>query len=181
MKLIITRYTETNRVAGLPGEPEAPSPKGQQQLDRLAVVCKEEHAQAVIHSPSPRTTIAGDTLAQSLQVPAIPLNGLKERDFGDWSTWDWPRISLQISKLTAEDRYAFAPPHGESWQQMDVRLDATLQAIAALKYDSVAVMTHASCIRVLMVLLGRESKESVTRFIPSLGTPYVVDYDPAAE
>ena len=178
MKLVIIRYPETNKVAHLSGEPEIPSPKGRQQLLQLAEICQQEKVKAVAHSILPRTTAASEVLAGSLDVPSILIEGLQERNFGDWAKWEWPQISSHLSKLPTEARYTFAPPHGESWQEMDVRLNAALRDIAALGLDSVAVMTHASCIRVLLVLIRGAPKESVLKLVPALGGSFIEDYNP---
>jgi broad specificity phosphatase PhoE len=160
MKLVLIRRPDTNKEVGLSGEPDAPSPAGQEQLAQAAQTCRAQGVQAVVHSVTPRAALAAVSLAQSLDVPHIAQDGLQERNFGDWNEWEWPQIAAELSKLTVEARYTFVPPHGESWQQMEVRLREALDHVAGLGYDCVAIMTHAGPIRALLPVLKDEPKES---------------------
>ena len=113
-------------------------------------------------------------------MPSIPEQGLQERNFGTWDSWEWPRISIELNKLSLEARYTFKPPGGESWHDMEVRLEATLRDIAKLDHDSVAVMTHAGPIRVLLAMLDVKTKAATIKFIPTIGKTIVIEFDPSA-
>jgi broad specificity phosphatase PhoE len=179
IKLVIIRHPETNEIANLPGERNAPSPEGLKKLAHLTDVCHKEHVEAVAYSTLPRSAISAELLTKDLGVPGVPLDSLQERYFGKWDREDWPRISVELSKLSIEDRYTFKPPgNGESWEEMDARLLTALNEIAKLERQSVAVMTHAGSMRVLLVLLGSKSKVASTKFIPALGQSVVVEYEP---
>jgi alpha-ribazole phosphatase len=177
IKLVIIRHPETNKIAGLAGEQDAPSPKGLKQLSHIARVCHDEAVQTVVHSTLPRAAVAADMLAEMLELPSIAEQGLEERNFGEWERWGWPKISIELSKLSLESRYTFKPPGGESWQEMDVRLHAALSGIAALKYDSVAVVTHAGTMRVLLTILNVKSKASAISYVPALGKCVTEEFD----
>jgi broad specificity phosphatase PhoE len=116
-------------------------------------------------------------LAEMLGISSVAQAGLQEREFGKWSSWDWPRISVELSKLSMEDRYTFKPTGGESWQDMEVRVRAALHDIADRKYDSAAVMTHAGTMRVIFNILNIKSKNETINFIPALGRCIVIDFD----
>lgn len=177
MKLVIIRRPETNKNANLPGEPEMPSPQGQEQIREIAEKCRHEGIQAVVYSTEPRAAFAADALAQNLQIPHVTQEGLQERSFGDWDEWEWPQIAAELDKLTPEERYTFVPPNGESWQQMEERLRATLKHIGELGYDTVAVMTHWGSIRAMLPILRKEPKESTLQLQVANGQMFVENYD----
>lgn len=177
MKLVIMRRPETNKDASLSGQPEAPSPKGQEQLSRAAEICKNEAVQAIFHSTQPRAAIAASILAKSLDVSSVAQEGLEERNFGDWDSWEWPQIAAELSKLSTEERYTFVPPNGESWQQMEQRLRKALDEIVAKGYESAAIVTHWGPIRVLLPILRNEPKESTLQLDVANGEVFVEKYN----
>jgi broad specificity phosphatase PhoE len=176
MKLVIIRRIETNKDAGLSGEPAAPSPNGHTQIEEVVKTCRTENVQAVIHSTKDRAIVTAEALALALNVPSIEQIGLEERNFGDWGQWEWPRIASELDKLTTEERYTFVPPRGESWQQMEGRLSSALHDIAQLPYESVAIVTHWGPIRALLPILKNEPKESTLQLDVANGQSFVIEY-----
>jgi alpha-ribazole phosphatase len=181
MKLVIIRHAETNKIAGLPGEPDAPSPAGHAQIAKLVETCRNENVEAVFHSTQSRAVFTAEALALALNVPSLEQSGLEERSFGDWDTWEWPQIAAELNKLTTEERYTFIPPNGESWQQMEERLRAALQEIASTQYTSVAIITHSGAIRALLPIVKGEPKESTLDLLAGNGQAFVVEYQGQAE
>lgn len=174
MKLVIIRHAESNKMAGLAGEPDAPSPTRQLQIEEMIKTCRSEKVEAVFHSSQSRAVFAGEAIALALDVPSIALPGLVERDFGDWNTWEWPKVAAELGKLTAEERYTFIPPGGESWQQMEERIHAALEQIGTEQYDSVAIVTHWGPIRVLLPMISGEPKEFTLELNVDPGQSFVV-------
>jgi len=181
MKLVIIRHAETNKIAGLPGEPDGLSPASQAQIEKLVETCRSENVEAVFHSPQARAAYTAEALAASLNVPSLEQPGLEERNFGDWDEWEWPQIAAELDKLTTEERYTFVPPNGESWQQMEERLRVALQAIASKQYQSAAVITHSGAIRALLPIITGEPKESTLNLLAENGQAFVVEYQGEAE
>jgi broad specificity phosphatase PhoE len=176
MKLVLIRRTETNKDAGLTGEPVFPSPAGYQQIEKLVGICRENRVEAVIHSTATRAIFTAEALALALNVPILEKVGIEERNFGDWNAWGWPQIKVELDKLPNEERYTFIPPNGESWQQMDERLVAALRDIAAEPYSAVAVVSHYGPIRALLPIIKNEPKESTLDLAVTLGESFVVEY-----
>lgn len=181
MKLVIARHAETNKIAGLPGEPDALSPTGHTQTEKLIEVCRTENVEAVFYSTQPRALFTAEVLAAALNVPSIEQAGLEERSFGDWDTREWPQIAAELDKLTTDERYTFVPPNGESWQQMEERLRAALQEIATKPYKSVAIITHWGSIRALLPVIKNEPKESTLDLNVEPTQAFVVDYQNQTE
>lgn len=176
MKLVIIRHAESNKMAGLPGEPDAPSPAGQEQLQKLVEVCRSQGVEVIYHSPQARAVFAAEALSLALDVPSIAQPGLEERDFGEWNNWEWARISAELDKLSDEERYTFVPPNGESWQQMEERIRTALNQIEAGRHASVAVVTHWGPVRVLLPMIKNEPKESTLDLNVDPGQSFVVEY-----
>jgi broad specificity phosphatase PhoE len=83
-------------------------------------------------------------------------------------------------KLSLDDRYTFRPPEGETWQEMDERIDGALRKIAGLHFDTVAIITHAGPIRVLLSTLKVKTKAATINYIPGLGSWLIEEFDPAS-
>lgn len=176
MKLVIIRHAESNKMAGLTGEPDAPSPAGHQQIQKMIEVCRQEGVEAIFHSPQLRAVFAAEALSLALNVPSISQPGLEERSFGDWDNWEWPLIAAELDKLTTEERYTFVPPNGESWQQMEERIRTALDEISTKDYSAVAIVTHWGPIRVLLPMIKNEPKESTLDLHVDPGESFVVEY-----
>ena len=181
MKLVIIRHAESNKMAGLPGEPDAPSPAGHLQIERLTKTCRNESVEAIFHSTQSRAVFTAEALALTLDVPSIAQPGIEERNFGDWDNWEWPQIAAELDKLTTEERYTFVPPNGESWQQMEERLRAALGQINTKQYASLAIVTHWGPIRALLPMIKDEPKESTIDLLVESGQAFIVDYQTKAE
>jgi len=164
----------------LPDEQNALSPQGQEQLAHIIGTCRDEGVQTVIHSTQSRAVFAAEALALALDAPSVSQQGLEERDFGDWSDWEWPQIAAELGKLTTDERYTFVPPNGESWQQMEARLRSALTHIATLGYDSVAVVTHWGPIRSILPIVRDEPKESTLQLDVTYGQIFVEGYNPVS-
>jgi broad specificity phosphatase PhoE len=181
MKLVVIRHAESNKMAGLSGEPDAPSPAGQVQIEKLIEICRSENVEAIFHSTQSRAVFAAEALSLTLDVPLLKQPGLVERSFGDWDNWEWPQIAAELDKLTTEERYTFVPPNGESWQQMEERLRTVLKEVGTKPYASVAIVTHWGPIRALLPILKNEPKESTLDLNVEPGQAFIVDYQTEVE
>jgi len=181
MKLVIIRHSETNKAADLPGEPDALSPAGHSQLEKLIEICRNENVEAIFYSTQSRALSTAEALSSVLNVPSIELRGLEERSFGDWDEWEWSRIAAELDKLTIEERYTFVPPNGESWQQMEMRLRTALAEIVTKKYESVAAVMHWGSIRALLPVVKNEPKASTLDMSVKYGQAFIADYEAGVE
>lgn len=164
----------------MPGDEDALSPNGQEQLAHVIGTCRNEEVRAVVHSTQSRAVFAAEALSLALNAPSIAQQGLEERNFGDWSDWEWPQIAAELEKLTTEERYTSVPPNGESWQQMEERLRSALAHVATLGYDSVAVVTHWGPIRSMLPIVRGEPKELTLQLDVAYGQAFVEEYKPVS-
>ncbi len=108
----------------------------------------------VITSPLLRARRLGGYLA-SRQVCSVHSDArLMEMHFGDWEGNSWNDIPrCKIDAWTA-DILNYAPPNGESAQNMMLRVESLLNDVAKLTQNRVALVAHAGSIRALLALLG---------------------------
>lgn len=86
-------------------------------------------------------------LARELS-PAVRVDRrLSEIDFGAWEGRRWDDIARGEIDAWAADVLSFAPPGGESVAALQARV---LDFAASLDHESVAIVTHAGVMRVLL-------------------------------
>lgn len=158
VELIVMRRAETN-----PAEPTTPpilSPEGLDQIDGVVKAIGTDRLEAIVSSEMSRALATAEELVNRSGAPLIRQDGLQERNFGDWNTWDWPSVAAQLELLSLQERFTFVPPNGESWQQMERRLRKAIDEVATLPYNTVLVVTHWGPIRVLSSILNSQPRES---------------------
>jgi broad specificity phosphatase PhoE len=123
-------------------------------------------------SPLKRSYQTADIIAKELNIPAIKIDGLKERDWGIWHNLPWSEVSEKLTGLTPEERQNLIPEKGESWLQMEERLTSSLETIAeACKSgDNVLIVTHRGCLRAIMPVLAQVGREKHEDFSVETGS-----------
>ena len=74
-------------------------------------------------------------------------------------------------------RYTFFPPQGESWQQMEMRLQKALNIILASSATVAAIVTHGGALRAIMPVLTNLPLESSFGHQFHNGSITIFDYD----
>ncbi len=167
-RLLFIRHGETdyNREGRLQGQRDIPlNPKGREQasavgrtlrklvgpeIDRLAA------ARAFVSSPLMRTRQTMEFCRAAMGLPPTGYtlcNDLKELTFGDWEGLTWPEVEArdpQGAAARARDKWNFAPPNGESYADLALRLTPWLQSIDR----DLFVASHGGVARALMVLIA---------------------------
>ena len=157
MKLIFIRHGETqinpsgilhsaNDSAGL-------TEKGRAQVDLAADILTNYNPDVIFVSPEKRAQETAEKLKQILKVQIAIVPELRERDWGDWSGRAWQDVRHMLQKMTLKARYAFIPPGGESWKQVETRAKEALQQILASGYVHPVIVTHGGMLRILMPVL----------------------------
>jgi len=123
---------------------------GLEQAEKVAAAVAKLNPEVIIASPLKRTTQTAEALSKATGLPIVFEQAWIECSFGIWD-------GLSIDEV--KERYpadyqswisstAFAPPEGESYDNVAMRVDAALSQIAA-EYPGqrVAVVTHNGTIK----------------------------------
>jgi probable phosphoglycerate mutase len=120
------------------------------EIARLAV------GDAFWSSPLGRTRETTELLRAAMGLSPQGYNcdaRLKELSFGDWEGLTWAEVDRKYPgarRIRADDKWAFAPPGGESYADLTARVNAWL----AERDAEVFVVAHGGVARALMVLLA---------------------------
>ncbi len=132
---------------------------GKAQVASLVPVCKAHQVKRLMSSPEIRALETAEILAGGLDLHVRQVEALRERDWGLWAGEPWEQIHGRLKPMTLEERFTFVPPNGESWQQMEQRLQRYVQEWQGLT-ETVAVVAHGGLLRALIPLLLEEPKET---------------------
>lgn len=151
-------YTAEGRLAG--HLPVALNEHGTRQAELLATHLASLPIGAIYASPLLRTQQTATPLANKLNLPLHPLNGMQEVDFGAWQGRLLKELRREKSWKSVQNQPAsFTFPGGESFLQAQTRAVSAIQALSAKhagKKELVAVFSHSDIIKlVLSFYLGQ--------------------------
>ena len=141
MSIFLIRHGETrgnaSRTVQLPDNPL--SPRGVAQAELLARRLDREGVTAILSSDLARAVETAERLVRATGALVDYSALLQERNFGDIRGTPYAELGFD---MFAPD---YAPPHGESWEAFDSRVDrawALVQAAAGAAGGHLAVVTH---------------------------------------
>lgn len=144
--LLLVRHGETdwNRDGRVQGHSDVPlNETGQAQAEALAEELRDEPVGAIYSSDLCRALDTAEAVAVRVGRAVEALPGLREKHFGTWEGLTREEILARFPDAVA-GRWG----DGETREQMDVRVLATLEAIAARHDDeTVVVVTHGGPLR----------------------------------
>ncbi len=108
----------------------------------------------ILASPLLRATRLAEHLARAQRAELRLDARLAEKHFGAWEGVAWQAIARQELDAWAADLMGYAPPGGESAEQLMQRTGAFLQALAPLPQQTIALVAHAGSLRALLAHLG---------------------------
>ncbi|MFH1524404.1 MAG: histidine phosphatase family protein [Chloroflexota bacterium] len=122
---------------------------GRQQAAELAKSLGQLPIKAIYASPLERAIETVEPLAQTLGLDIQVRPALADIDVGDWAGRSWKTLNrTKHWKVIQHTPSQFQFPGGESFLQVQQRIVATLDAIAAAhKKEMVAVVFHADPIK----------------------------------
>ena len=137
---------------------------GLEQAEKVAQAVARLNPDVIIASPLKRTTQTAEALSAATQLPITFEESWIECSFG---IWDGLSIDEVKEKYPADyqswvSSTGYAPPQGESYDEVAVRIDAALNQIAA-EYPGqrVAVVTHNGTIKSAVRVVLNSPPESI--------------------
>ncbi len=164
MKILLIRHGETgvNQRGRMHATDDAAALTvlGQQQAQQAADICRREQVDVLWSSPATRATQTAEIISNQLHLPYEVHAELAERNWGEWSARTWSQIEPELAGLSLAERYRFRPPGGETWEEMDRRLVASLEQLRVQPDRCVAIVTHMGAMRALVPILDNLPKEA---------------------
>ncbi|TCP55785.1 alpha-ribazole phosphatase/probable phosphoglycerate mutase [Tumebacillus sp. BK434] len=149
--LLLIRHGETdaNVQRRYIGRTDVPlNATGLAQAAELRAAFSEHRIAAIYHSPYQRTLATAAQLGEELRAD----ERLAELHFGAWEALTYDEISERDHLYSwYDDPWHFAPPGGETLQQLDLRLSSWLHDILARHPEqTVAAVSHGGPLRWLL-------------------------------
>lgn len=134
---------------------------GKKQIANVIQVCKDNQVEIVFSSPEKRALESAEIITRALHLEhTTVLPEFIERNWGAWEGKLWTEVEKQLHNMTLEERYTFAPVHGESWKQMEERLRNGLKKLIEGKWKNSVIVTHGGTLRGLMPILKDVPKQA---------------------
>lgn len=127
----------------------------------------------VFSSPLSRCT----RLAQLISEEIIFDNQLLEMNFGDWENVPFADIDAEKLQQWTDNFVMLAPPNGESFQQLYLRVESFWQDLLALENEHVVMVTHAGVIRAILAKVLALSLEKAFAFQVDLGSVHKLRHE----
>jgi probable phosphoglycerate mutase len=163
-ELVLARHGESNcNVAGIAGGERGCSglsPRGRQQVRRLAARLAGEHEQQPFHafygSPRRRVRETADIIGAALGLEAVVVDDLRHLDHGDADGRPWYEINRDFGGPAQDHPDRPIAPGAESWHDFLDRSSAALRRILDRHAGQrVLIAAHGETVEVAHVLLLR--------------------------
>jgi broad specificity phosphatase PhoE len=181
MKIFIIRHGETaknvNNKMHLTGDVEQLNENGTEQIRQTSGALKGLGISNIFCSKEARAVQSAEIIAKSLECEVSEVDGLEERNWGDYSNMKWMEIKEILDPLTLEERFNFLPPKGETWKDLETRLVKTIMdSVEQNKDNNIAFVTHAGSIRAIIPALLNISRDQSFKYTPSNASITELEY-----
>lgn len=164
MRLVLMRHGETLiNTTGLThytNDVVSLNPLGRQQAKQLIPVCKQYSVQILYTSPEPRAKDTATIIANGLTIPIEIIEAFRERKWGKWEGKPWAKIEAALATMQINQRYQFVPPDGESWEQVELRIQKGMDHILQQNYETVGIVTHGGILRTIVPIMRKTDRQS---------------------
>ena len=130
------------------------TPRGQRQIDALAMRFRDDRIDALYSSDLRRTRITAGAITRFHDIPMNLEPRLREVCLGDWEDQPWGNLSRDFPEaMTAfnDDPEAWSAPGAESFEHLARRMrDIILELAAAHDGQTIACVSHGMAIRTLL-------------------------------
>lgn len=173
MEIYLIRHTQTARQKGLCyGQTDVPL--AEDFFDKAREILKKMPANPLVFS-SPLSRC--ERLAQLISDEIIFDNRLQELNFGDWENVLFPEIDAEKLQYWTENFGTLAPPNGENFMQLYLRVESFWHDLLALENEQVVIVTHAGVIRALLAKILNLPLEKAFVFCVDLGSVHKLRYE----
>ncbi|MFZ2302148.1 MAG: alpha-ribazole phosphatase [Gallionella sp.] len=108
----------------------------------------------ILTSPLQRAHRLAEHLAHAQNCELRSDARLMEKHFGAWEGHAWDDIARNEVDAWAADIMGYAPPGGESAQQLMQRVQTLLHDVARLPQQNIALVAHGGSIRAMLAQIG---------------------------
>jgi alpha-ribazole phosphatase len=153
-RVFFIRHAETEMAGRFCGHSDPDlNVQGQAQLAGLVQVLSTETIGAIYSSDLRRAQSTAQAIAAVRNVPLTIRPALREIHFGEWEGLSWPEIEEMDPERAR--RWANGFPHvsapaGESFQEFEARVLEEVNHLIDREGESIAVVTHAGVLRVVL-------------------------------
>ena len=171
-KLILVRHGETDKnLQGKMHQAGDEIPLNQTGVEQIKKTAKqlESFSPFIVYSSQEKRALESTAIiAQHFGLQVKEIEGMQERDWGEFSGKSWDEVGAILDKMSLEERYTYSPLGGESWQAFEGRLVFSIEKLLSKAGDkSVVVVTHMGAIRALMPFLLDAPKEESFKYEPA--------------
>ncbi|MGB1263348.1 MAG: histidine phosphatase family protein [Cognaticolwellia sp.] len=164
-QLYLARHGQTqwNKVQRFQGQLNSGlTEQGIQQAKNVAQQLENKQLDLIVCSTLERAVVSANICQQHLSTTVLRLDGLSERDLGDWQ-------GQYIDDLKSDSDYqeifhqytALSPQGGESAQGCGERIYHTLKALAQTQQNkNVLVIFHGEALRCFLAKLGHSATDN---------------------
>jgi alpha-ribazole phosphatase len=152
MDLFLVRHTEVENLSGrCIGQSDVPlSEKGKRDVGVLVERLKSLAPTRLISSDLSRCRLLAEALGDALAMTMEVKSAWREVNFGKWENQSWDDVRLTDSErfeAWTKDFVTIAPPEGESFLKLQLRINAEVNALKETHAETLVVITHAGAIR----------------------------------
>ncbi len=181
-KLILIRHGQTreNTKGKLHGseDSELLTEAGIEQMKKTAERLSEFSPGKIYASKKARAVQSGELIARELGIPLETIEGMEERNWGEFSGKWWRDVEKLLNRMSLDARFDYVPPGGESWRQFEMRLIGAIRTLLQQnKKEIVVIIAHGGAIRALMPFLLNAPKEESFKYDPDNASLTIFDRD----
>ena len=156
MRLILVRHGETslNSQGRAQGQNDAPlSERGREQVAAVAHALAKETPFSLYSSPLARAKETAQIIANQVQVPVVPIEGLKEVNLGELdglTPQEWREKHPEFTARWEDNAASVKIPGGESIAQVQRRTWRSVSKILEESHPTAVIVSHRFAIGTIL-------------------------------
>jgi alpha-ribazole phosphatase len=153
-RVLFIRHAETEMAGRFCGhsDPEL-NAQGHGQLGGLARALSTDTIGAIYSSDLRRAQCTAQAIATERNIPLTLRPALREIHFGAWEGLSWAEIELldpEYARRWVDGYPHVTAPAGESFREFEARVLKEVSRLVSRDGESIAVVTHAGVLRVIL-------------------------------